>query len=112
MHKTVKEPFWLWAPTEPLYHRHNEAAGEQSCSFNAHCPAAVENADYHERCGWEWSREPRLLVLMLTGFMLRDPSARNILLNAISHEADLYVVEIKHTEADSQLSIRKSLSGH
>ncbi len=110
MHKPVKEPFWLCAPTAPLYHRHNEAAGAQSHSFSAHCPAAVENADHHERCGWEWSHEPRLLVLTLTRFMLRKPFSRKYAVNAISHKADHYVV--KDTEADSQLSIRKSLLGH
>lgn len=30
-----------------------QAAGNQSHSFNANCTAAWENADYHERCGWD-----------------------------------------------------------
>lgn len=55
------------------------------------------------------SRKPCLLVLMLTGFMLRKPFSQKYAVNGVSHKAGHYDVEIKDTETDSQLSIRKSI---
>lgn len=88
--------------------RSHSASVSDTMKLQGHSHTPSVPTDHHERCGWEWSHEPRLLVLTLTRFMLRKPFSQKYAVNAISHKGDHYVVAIKYT----QLSIRKSLLGH